>query len=250
MFLDVLKCYLKYEQNIILFFPCFLCETGEDQLADEAATGSRADPPVIHQHGLIIYEFFSVGNVHNNKKDVFSFSDVLLYSAKVFLFIFHFIFLIAFTIFEISHMGVPFHHFCAQPLICHSILVVAVLYTPFFLFTLLKLKCIDQDIGNIRGYCYFFNPSDATQSLSNTLPSGATQLSAPLWILLKASFMNWLQENHAICDLALICFFLVTFRDEHNSLVVANRKKKVHLQLELLIDFPLILQEIEEEQAE
>jgi hypothetical protein len=35
--------------------------------------------------------------------------DVLLYSAKVFLFIFHFIFLIAFTIFEISHMGVVIH---------------------------------------------------------------------------------------------------------------------------------------------
>jgi hypothetical protein len=35
--------------------------------------------------------------------------DVLLYSAKVFLFIFHFIFLIAFTIFEISHMGVDIH---------------------------------------------------------------------------------------------------------------------------------------------
>ncbi|AQK44655.1 RNA-metabolising metallo-beta-lactamase family protein, partial [Zea mays] len=26
-----------------VFFPCFLCETGEDQLADEAATGSRAE---------------------------------------------------------------------------------------------------------------------------------------------------------------------------------------------------------------
>ena len=35
--------------------------------------------------------------------------DVLLYSAKVLLFILHFIFLIAFTIFENSHMGGVIH---------------------------------------------------------------------------------------------------------------------------------------------
>ena len=34
---------LATEIRVLSFFPCFLCETGEDQLADEAATGSRAE---------------------------------------------------------------------------------------------------------------------------------------------------------------------------------------------------------------